>query len=245
MRDFYPSLSRNEKCRFHEKKGCKMKKVVAAMLLSFLALVGYTMELAEQFECMKRESAALESGDYKTARYYCERQIKDPVWAEPEVNTASKYVMLGLLCWCLHEDNEAKRALSRAINILRNGPDLGNGCEARTVVLQRKLYKLPRRLSAKEINKIAVFTMDVARNHWRKKTNQKMAHIQAMTNALDSQTRSLQRQGEFQASVSKFYAQQEYEKRTGDSFNPNYPPSNSANRDEWNACKRIYDIWGN
>ena len=68
----------------------------------------------------------------------------------------------------------------------------------------------------------------------------------AMGTYFSSMAKTYQLQVEAQARAARFLAIQEYQKRTGDTFSPNHPPSyGSAVRKEWDACKAIYDIFGN
>ena len=215
------------------------------LIMSGITAIVSGMDLAEWSAINRSYDQALESGNYTEARRMKLRLIQDPEDPSLHVNIASDYISLALVSWCLGKDGEARVAISNAIKLIKNGDNLGNGSEARAEILLHNLHKLPRQLSLREINEICVFTMEIPYAQWRKEMNRTNARIDAMTARFDSEIRSLRRQGDVQASMAKFHAKQEYEKSTGKSFNPNYPPRGEIARDKWNACKRIYDIWGN
>ena len=220
-----------------ERLGSMFKIICMLLLAGGLAVNVCGMDIYNSKE------AALKSGNYSEARRLLLRLIQSD---GASVNTASSYIQLALVDRCLYKDNEAKTAISNAIYNMKNGDMLGNGCEARAEILLRKINKLPRRLSYREIYDISAFTMEIPYAQWHREMDRIIARYDALAGRFSSQTRSLLREREFQASVAKFYAKQEYEKSTKSTFNPNYPPPRGSEaREKWNACKRIYDIWGN
>lgn len=190
----------------------------------------------------KAEKAA-KAGDHKTACEVLSEILNSS--QETDVNKASHSIELGLHYWCLKKDSEAKDAISKAIKYLKTGEFLGGGCEARAETLLKKISKLPRSMSYDEIHALNEYTMEPAYDQFHKEIDRKNAQLEVLTRKYESETNRLRREGDFQASMAKFRAKQDYEKSTGRTFDPNTRPKDAKELEKWEPCKRVYDIFEN
>lgn len=199
------------------------------------------------FEYSKMASRAWEQGDCVSAVKYriASEKLND---TEVSVNTASFYVELAILAWNIREYNDALKCMATAIRIMQTDRHLGSGCEQRAVVFFRKMQQgqLPRYFNYTTGQKVLLFIMDIPYALYGKKMDALKRRYAAMGAYFDSMTKSYQLQGESQARTARLQARQEYQQRTGSTFSPNHPPAyGTPARAEWDACKAIYDIFGN
>ena len=222
----------------------KLKRLMGIFLLACAAFGLSALTIDEEVRYWRLRNAAAERRDYAEAIRLQKRVIEEPSMYV-EANAASDLVLLGLLHWCNGSPSEARTAIGRAIQLMKTGRTLGNGCEARTEQLLARLNRVPRQLSSNELAAIVSFTTELVSAQHFKNTQAVIARYDALGRMFDAQTQTWRREGEFQASVAKFYARQEYQKTTGKTFDPDRRPYGGREREQWDACKRIYDIWGN
>ena len=77
-------------------------------------------------------------------------------------------------------------------------------------------------------------------------TNASITRSKMVSAWAESMTRTYQMEGDRQARMARQSARQEYLRQTGNEFSPDRDtrPSYGKARDEWDACKRVYDIFG-
>ena len=217
-----------------------MKKILFSI---FFAVTSFFVLHAEDY--WKLCDQAWERGNYATALYYQKLDMQDETLP---VNLASCNVTLAMLHWNLGQTYEAQQCMQKAIQLLRS--DLGKGCEQRAEIFlqkmqQRKLPKYFTRDDGNHANGVLVFIMEIPRAVFDRKMNAIKMRYAAMGTYFSSMTNSYRLQGEMQARTARLQARQTYQKKTGDTFNPNSPPAyGSSKRAEWDMCKKIYDIFG-
>ena len=214
------------------------------LVLAFAASGLSALTLEQELAYGKQRDAAVARRDFAEAIRLQKGIIEEPA-IYVEVNIATELIEPGLFYWCDGSPSEARTAIRKAIQLMKTGKMLGNGCEVRAEQLLTRLNRVPRQLSLNEIAAILSFTMEAAQAEQSKKTNASIARSDARIRMFDAKAQTYRREGEFQASVAKFHASREYQTATGKTFDPNHRPYDGREREQWDACKRIYDIWGN
>lgn len=169
---------------------------------------------------------------------------------DTDFNRASHRLCLSMLYWNNGDKASAKSMLESTISLLRNGSQLGGGCEALAVQLLAKMRNddLPLKFSAKDMIEgggVLDFVMEMP-------YAQSMGKLRALKEGyaqeiqrLDSELQTLDLQDRINVGQARAYARQQYLKATGDTFTPSNPPRcGTKARDSWDSCKRIYDIFG-
>lgn len=198
-------------------------------------------------DLMNAQSRAIEDEDWDEALSLKKRFIAREYWGGCDVNKASDQVELALLYWNTGDRSGARNALSRAISIMRNGNNLGNNCWSDASTLYRKMQSgdLPSRFASKEFTSVLSYVMEVPMAQFNKTINSQIRQYDLMIRRMDSEIKTLEFQGQIMEHRAKFKARQDYFNATGRTFNPSNPPEyGTSARDEWNAAKRIYDIFG-
>lgn len=198
-------------------------------------------------DLMNARSSAKENGDWDEALSLMKRFIDKDYWIDCDVNKASDHVELSLLYWNTGDREEARDAMSAAINFMRYGHNLGNNCWQDASRLYNKMRNggLPSKFSPKELECVLNYVMEVPRAQFNKTIDAQMARYDTMIRRMDSEIRTIEFQGRIMEHRAKFKARQDYHDATGRTFDPSNPPEyGSSAREDWNAAKRIYDIFG-
>ena len=171
----------------------------------------------------------------------------------PEKMDASNNISLALLYWNLDEKSNAIQNMKYCVEKLRDSSrEYGvKGCEKRAEILLERMKKgkLMGEFDATHIlgyNRFGLQSfimkpvLDAIKDHYSKKT----VHLDRLIGMIDASTDVYRKEGQHQAKLATFNAEMDYLKSCGDTFDPNSrPPSDSPNRANWDACKRIYDIY--
>ena len=215
-----------------------MKKILFSI---FFAVTSFFVLHAEDY--WKLCDQAWERGNYATALYYQQLITRDETLP---VNLALGNVRLAMLHWNLGQTYEAQQCMQKAIQLLRS--DLGKGCEQRAEIFLQKMQqrKLPKYFTVDDGNRgVLVFIMEIPWAVFDRKMDAIKMRYAAMGTYFSSMANSYRLQGEMQARTARLQARQTYQKKTGDTFNPNSPPAyGSSKRAQWDMCKKIYDIFG-
>ena len=169
---------------------------------------------------------------------------------EADVNRAQNYLYASMLSWNTDRPEKAREFLDKAIRIMRTGENMGGGCEARAVAFRNKMSggDLPRRFTTNDIigtPGIQSYIMELPTAKFNRTINARIARYEAIGGMADAQKGIYEAQGRWFENASKFYARQEYQKATHQTFDPDSPPERyTSAREHWDAAKRIYDIFG-
>ena len=205
--------------------------------------------LDDSFNIMNRAYAAVENGDWYSAANDLERLAASGSWLETDVNRAGYLLQAAM---CAHNAGYSSsgavgRLLDRAIDKMRYGDNLGGGCEARAVRFRQKLMSgdWPQKFTSTDILAgIYGFIMEIPQAQFNNSINASIARYAAIGGMADAQRGIYESQGRLQERQAKFYAREEYRNATGRTFDPSDPPRyGTAEREQWNAAKRIYDIF--
>ena len=211
---------------------------------------GSSNDIDESFEAMKAAYAALDRGDWETGLRKMEWLGDRNSSLEAPINRASYYLTASMCAWNLGRKSSALRLLDRSISIMRNGTNMGGGCEARAVAFRTKMREggLPSRFTNADMQYdvgIHHFIMEIPNAKWKRNIQCSIARYEAIGGMADAQRGIYESQGRWFEKTAKFYARQEYQGATGKSFDPDRPPTyGTSDRDYWNAAKRVYDIFG-
>lgn len=202
------------------------------------------------FKISNAADAYMRSGDWEAALQKQFEYMNATRNSEIDVNKARGYVTASMLCWNTGRKEQAKDLLSRAISLMRNGQNLGGGCEARAVAFLNKMKagRLPSCFTNADLQSaggVQNYVMKMPDARYTAMIERSNARYDAMIAAADSMIKSYELQGNLDAARAKAYSRQEYQKSTGRSFSPDNPPSwGTREREHWDACKRVYDIFG-
>ena len=199
----------------------------------------------QQYNLQKIE-AAEKNYDWANAISFVRQELADSAYIDSAASDASSLVELSILYWNRNLKSDAVSTLEQAVSKMRNGRGLGGGCESRAVTLLSKMKsgKLPEMFNHAEINGTVVFVLapvyaQADKSH--AEFNRRMDIIDGM---IDNQKGMYEAEARWQERSAKFDARESYRKHTGDTFNPNNPPSSGTKkRDEWDKAKRIYEIF--
>lgn len=219
-----------------------MKKLM--IMVAMVVCMGSVKAISIDEWCaaMDREGEAIEVGNWTQARYYVGIQLQD---TSVPVNTAGNCVRMFLLNWNLEEKNEAIGWLRRGISIMKS--HVGQNCSARAEVLLKKACsdEIGDTFTKNLFYSVYNYVMEVPNAVNQRKHRQLMARYDALIGQISASTEVYRREGEYQAMQAKSYANQEYQRKCHRVFDPDRRPSaDSGCREEWDACKRIYDIFG-
>ena len=192
----------------------------------------------------------MRSGDWEAALQKQFEYMNATRNSEIDINKARNHVTASMLCWNVGRKEQAKSLLSQAISIMRNGQYLGGGCEDRAVKFLAKMRagQLPSCFTNADLQYsggVQNYVMKKPDARYSAMIERSIAKYDAMIAAADSMIKSYELQGDLDAARAKAYARQEYQNSTGRSFSPENPPSwGTRERERWDACKRVYDIFG-
>ena len=202
---------------------------------------------------MKDMFAAIESSEWedaldKTIDYINATRNSS---LETDVNRAQNYLYASMLSWNTDRREKALEFLDKSIRLMRTGENLGGKCEARAVAFRKKMSDgdLPRRFTTKDIigtPGIQSYIMELPTAKFNKTIRASIARYEAIGGMADAQKGIYEAEGRWFEKSSKFYARQEYQNATHRTFDPDVPPElGTSAREQWDAAKRIYDIFGN
>jgi len=167
-----------------------------------------------------------------------------------DCNIADNYVWLAMLQWNDNEPRSARSSMEEAIRLMKYGESLGQGCEklAEKFLAKMQSGDLPSRFTPTDILSDCGIhkniMVPVMARFW-KCTNASIARSNLVISWAESMSRTYQMEGERQARMARQGARQEYLRKTGREFSPDSDTrlSYGKARDEWDACKCVYDIF--
>ena len=169
-----------------------------------------------------------------------------------DCNLAGYYVWLAMLQWNDDSRGSARDSMEEAIRLMKYGENLGQGCEklAEKFLGKMRSGDLPSAFTPTDILSdcgIQKNIMAPVEARFWKCTNASIARSNLVISWAKSMSRTYQMEGERQARMARQGARQEYLRKTGRHFSPDSDtrPSYGKARDEWDACKRVYDIFEN
>ena len=153
-----------------------------------------------------------------------------------------------MLWWSVGERSNARSEMENMISKLKNGRyTSGSGCEKRAEIFLQKMHSgdLPSRFAPIDFGGyLHNFIMEVPYAAQSRTLNKISARYEAIGNMAAASTAVYRQQGRAQAMMAKHYASSEYQKYTGRTFSPDNPPAyGTTDRERWEGCKRIYDIF--
>ena len=198
---------------------------------------------------------ATEAEEWRDAAGYMKRCVeleKNAGILRTDCNLTGYYVWLAMLQWNNNEQSSARDSMREAIRLMKYGESLGQGCEklAEKFLAKMQSGDLPSRFTPTDILSdcgIKKNIMVPVEARFWKCTNASIARSNLVISWAESMTRTYQMDGERQARMARQGARQEYLRKTGKEFSPDRDtrPSYGKARDEWDACKRVYDIFEN
>ncbi len=196
---------------------------------------------------------ATEAGNWGDAVRYMKRCVeleKNAGILRCDCNLAGYYVWLAMLQWNYDEAGSARSSMEEAVRLMKYGESLGNGCEKLAEKFLAKLRSgdLPSTFTPTDILSdcgVCKNIMAPVEARFWKCTNASISRSNLMISWAESMTRTYQMDGERQARMARQGARQEYLRKTGSEFSPDRDtrPSYGKARDEWDSCKRVYDIF--
>lgn len=169
---------------------------------------------------------------------------------EADLNRAQNYLFASMLCWNIDKSEKAREFLDKSIRLMRNGENLGGGCEVRAVAFREKMLhnRLPRRFTSRDImgsTGVQSYIMELPTARFKGTLAAMNARYEVIGGMADTQKSMYEAQRRWFETSSKFYARQEYQNATHRTFDPDRPPEyGTSDREHWEAAKRIYDIFG-
>lgn len=227
----------------------KKKTFLLTLFLSFILVTpifGYN-DIRIWINALQQREQAVQRGNTQEAIRQTINSLNYS--GNASVNQAGDLIFLSMLCWNIRQKNNAIAAAEKAIQIMRNDRNLGNGCEARARIFLTKMKqnKLPPQFTPRDLLRssgVFSYIMEIPNALFHKKMAQVTARYEALGAFADSQRKSYQMQGEAQARTARFYAKQEYWNETRESFDPTRRPSyRGQKQDAWDSCKKIHDIF--
>lgn len=202
-------------------------------------------------ELKRLEAEAAKSGNWEVAFDRHSQSMQTEMGRGISVAAkASNFLRSCLYKWNLEEYEKAQGHLEECVRILKNS-GYGNGCEARAVVFLNKMKngKVSRgvKFTYTDIslkNGIASYIMEVPWALEFKKWDDIKRRYDTINRILDSQLHSARLESQRIEGTIKIQARQDFLEKHHKTFDPNNrPSSNSPMREDWDACKRIYDIF--
>ena len=204
----------------------------------------------EYFQKCWNATEAEEWGDAVRYMKRCVELEKSAGILRTDCNLAGYYVWLAMLQWNDDSPGSARDSMEEAIRLMKYGENLGQGCEklAEKFLGKMRSGDLPSAFTSTDILSdcgIQKNIMAPVEARFWKCTNASIARSNLVISWAESMSRTYQMEGERQARMARQGARQEYLRKTGREFSPDRDtrPSTGKARDEWDACKRVYDIF--
>lgn len=204
----------------------------------------------EYFSKAWKATEAEKWGDAVRCMKRCVELEKSAGILRTDCNLAGYYVWLAMLQWNDNEPSSARSSMEEAIRLMKYGENLGQGCEklAEKFLGKMRSGDLPSAFTPTDILSdcgIQKNIMAPVEARFWKCTNASIARSNLVISWAESMSRTYQMEGERQARMARQGARQEYLRKTGREFSPDSDtrPSYGKARDEWDACKRVYDIF--
>ncbi len=193
-----------------------------------------------------RRDEAVNSSLWQTAITIC-LEMEGP----PKDTSSESNVQLALLYWNLGKKDDAIQNMMYAVEKLKDG----KGSEKRAQILLNKMEKgaITGEFNARDIlgysnPSLLSFVMkprldaikDASIENYRKRT----AHLDRLIARMNAEIDVSRAEEHHQAMLATFNADMDYLRSANKTFDPNNrPPLESAEREDWDACKRIHDIF--
>ena len=226
--------------------------VVSATFAFDFAFTGPSVNDIERWgELNRQETEAAKSGNWEVAFDRHSQAMQTEMGrGNSAVQKASNCLRTCLYKWNLEEYESARKYLEECVYILKNS-GYGNGCETRAIVFLNKMKngKVSRgiKFTYTDIslkNGIASYIMEVPWALEFKKWDDIKRRYDTINRILDSQLHSARLESQRIEGTIKIQARQDFLEKHHETFDPNNRPSyNSPMREDWDACKRIYDIF--
>lgn len=165
--------------------------------------------------------------------------------------SASAFLQLGSLLWLSGDTPKAISAVKRSLHIMGHSSDIDASMAA---AAQKILSRLNRSSSAPSSREKAVLTYYITalsnsaisvqghiESEARREAENRRHYI--MMKYFDSEIASLKREAARIERNAKRRADNEYWRSTGKTFDPSHRPSGGHARAQWDAAKRVYDIF--
>ena len=174
--------------------------------------------------------------------------------SEPEKAGGYGNLRFAMLYWNLGESNRAIRHMTFCVDQLaeeaqRYGRENRGVKRAQVLLEKMKRGAIPGKFSVNDITgynqpSVLSFIMrpinDAIGAYYQKQT----AHLDRLNAAMDAEIDVYRKEGRHQAMMATFNAEMDYLRSVNKTFDPdNQPPRGSADREKWDECKRIYDIF--
>lgn len=164
------------------------------------------------------------------------------------LSDATCRLTLSMLEWNVGNHDNAIQRMNEVISILDNGEYLGNGCSKAAVKLREKMLSgtLGNFRNYDFLNPCGVqsYVMADCKRQFNLSIEASNRHHDILQRRMDNEIQRYQKRGDDFEWMEKFNANQEYLKKTYDTFDPsNRPPEGSSKREAWDACKRVHDIF--
>lgn len=202
-------------------------------------------------ELTRQENEAAKSGNWELALSYHNQAMQTEMGAgNSAAQKAANCLTSFFYLWNLGEYERAHTHLQQCVNTLKSS-HYGNNCEDRAVVFLKRIDegKVPKsiKFTCMDIgakNGICNYIMEVPWAMEFKKWNDLKRKYDMMNRILDSQLQTARLESQRIESTIKIQVRQDYLEKHNEMFDPNNRPSyDSPKRNDWDACKRIYDIF--
>lgn len=208
-----------------------------------------TGDLDLAFQKLNESVSAAERGDWRDARDAYLWLANQSSSLEPDLNRASNFLSASMCAWNLGDSDDADEYLGKAISKMKYGENLGGGCESRAVAFREKKSagKWPSRFTFNDMTSetgIHAYVMSPANARFNGQIAASNARMAALGGLADAQRGIYEAEGRWRERQAKFSADREYREATGRTFDPSDPPSRgTSERENWDAAKKIYDIF--
>lgn len=174
--------------------------------------------------------------------------------SEPDKADAASNLRFAMLYWNLGESNRAIRHMTFCVDQFakfaqKYGRENRGVKRAQVLLEKMKRGAIPGNFSVNDITgysqpSVLSFIQrpinDAIGAYYRRQT----AHLDRLNAALDAEIDVYRKEGQHQAMLATFNAEMDYLRSVNKTFDPdNQPPLGSADREKWDECKRIYDIF--
>lgn len=226
-----------------------MKNKIYCIVLACLAFSSSTCLLADGFLLhAERQQKAIRSEDWNTAIKHTIGMIED---MDDNNMTSIGFFQLGGLYWLSGNHEKAVNALRKSISIMGRSEDIDMKMIVVTKKLLTRITESSSAPTAREKSALAEYIRQLARNAAIARNDLELAEErqaeilrhQLLMQRYDHEIAQIQRETQRMERAAKSSASQEYWRNTGKIFDSDNRPSDPRMRAEWDAAKRVYNIF--